>query len=110
MLFAVLAVAARLDRGYIREKTLAGQVIAAGKGNHGGRPEVTGDDMAVFGRALKDNGVRIAEIAKKLVIKTGGNAGKHPSAASLYRAPAETGDRGDPPPGACTGPRGARFA
>ncbi|MEY9212088.1 recombinase family protein [Thermobifida halotolerans] len=38
MLFAVLAVAAQLDRNYIREKTLEGQVAAAAKGNHGGRP------------------------------------------------------------------------
>jgi DNA invertase Pin-like site-specific DNA recombinase len=38
MLFAVLAVAAQLDRDYIREKTLEGQRAAAAKGNHGGRP------------------------------------------------------------------------
>lgn len=38
MLFAVLAVAAQLDREYIREKTLEGQQTAAAKGNHGGRP------------------------------------------------------------------------
>jgi Resolvase, N terminal domain len=40
MLFAVLAVAAQLDREYIREKTLEGQQAAAAKGNHGGRPKV----------------------------------------------------------------------
>jgi DNA invertase Pin-like site-specific DNA recombinase len=86
MLFAVLAVAAQLDRNYIREKTLEGQVIAADKGNHGGRPKVIDYDMLVFGRALKDKGVPVPEIAKKLVIKTGRNAGRHPSVASLYRA------------------------
>jgi hypothetical protein len=37
MLFAVLAVAAQLDRNYVREKTLEGQGTAAAKGNHGGR-------------------------------------------------------------------------
>jgi len=63
MLFAVLAVAAQLDRDYIREKTLEGQQAAAGKGN-----------------------TQVPEIAKKLVIRTGKNAGKHPSVASLYRA------------------------
>jgi hypothetical protein len=92
MLFAVLAVAARPGRNHIREKTLEGQVIAAGKGNHGGRPKVTDDDMLVFGRALKDKGVPVPEIARKLVSKTGGNAGKHPSVASLYRALAEAGE------------------
>ena len=39
--------------------------------------------------ALKDKGVPIPEIAKKLVIRTGTNAGKNPSVASLYRAFAE---------------------
>jgi len=39
--------------------------------------------------ALKDKGVPVPEIAKKLVIRTGTNAGKNPSVASLYRAFAE---------------------
>ena len=89
MLFAVLAVAAQLDREYIREKTLEGQQAAAAKGNHGGRPKVIDDDMLLFARSLKDKGTPIPEIAKKLSIKTGKNAGKHPSVASLYRALAE---------------------
>jgi hypothetical protein len=46
--------------------------------------------MFLFARALKDKGTLIPEIAKKLSIKTGKNAGKHPSVASLYRALAET--------------------
>ncbi|WP_216373028.1 hypothetical protein [Streptomyces tailanensis] len=45
--------------------------------------------MLVFARALKDRGVPVPEIAKKLTIKTGENAGRHPSVASLYRALAE---------------------
>jgi hypothetical protein len=45
--------------------------------------------MLLFARALKDKGTPIPEIAKKLSIKTGKNAGKHPSVASLYRALAE---------------------
>jgi len=51
ILFAVLAVAAQLDRNYIREKTLEGQQAAAAKGNHGGRPKVIDDDMLIFARA-----------------------------------------------------------
>lgn len=91
MFFAVLAVAGQIERNYIREKTLEGQVIAASKGNHGGRPKVTDDDMLTFAVALKDKGVPVPEIAKKLTIKVGKNAGKHPSVASLYRALAEVG-------------------
>ncbi|MBT1189909.1 recombinase family protein [Streptomyces sp. CJ_13] len=89
LFFAVLAVAGQIERNYIREKTLEGQVTAAAKGNHGGRPKVIDDDMLTFAVALKDKGVPVPEIAKKLTIKTGKNAGKHPSVASLYRALAE---------------------
>lgn len=89
MLFAILAVAAQLDRNYIREKTLEGQQTAAARGNHGGRPKVIDDDMLVFARALKDRGLPMPEIARKLRIKTGKNAGNHPSVASLYRALAD---------------------
>ncbi|MFE9883003.1 recombinase family protein [Streptomyces sp. NPDC005784] len=89
MFFAVLAVAGQIERNYIREKTLEGQVTAAAKGNHGGRPKVIDDDMLTFAVALKDRGVPVPEIAKKLTIKVGKNAGKSPSVASLYRALAE---------------------
>ncbi|WP_307811920.1 recombinase family protein [Streptomyces sp. HB-N217] len=89
MFFAVLAAAAQIERKYIREKTLEGQVAAAAKGNHGGRPKVIDDDMLLFARALKDRGVPVPEIAKKLTIKTGKNVGQHPSVASVYRALAD---------------------
>ncbi len=92
MLFAVLAVAAQLDRDYIREKTLEGQAAAAAKGNHSGRPKVIDDDMLTFAIALKNKGTPVPQIAGKLVIKAGKNAGKHPSVASLYRALAEADD------------------
>ena len=86
------AAAAQLDRDYIREKTLEGQAAAAAKGNHGGRPKVIDDDMLTFAIALKNKGTPVPQIAGKLVIKTGKNAGKHPSVASLYRALAEADD------------------
>ncbi|MFD5147748.1 recombinase family protein [Streptomyces sp. NPDC058401] len=86
MFFAVLAVAEQIERNYVREKTLEGQVAAAAKGNHGGRPKVIDDDMLTFAVALKDKGVPVPGIAKKLTIKAGKNAGKSPSVASLYRA------------------------
>ena len=89
MLFAVLAVAAQRDRDYIRQKTLEGQRAAAAKGNHGGRPKVLDEDLIIFARALHGKGVPVPEIAAKLVIKTGKNAGRNPSVASVYRALAD---------------------
>jgi hypothetical protein len=89
MFFAVLAVAGQIDRNYIREKPLEGQV-AAKKGNHGGRPKVIDDDMLTFDLApQRQKCVPVPEIAKKLTIKTGKNKDQHPSVASLYWAFAE---------------------
>lgn len=45
--------------------------------------------MLTFAVALKAKGTPVPEIAKKLTIKTGENAGRSPSVASLYRALAE---------------------
>lgn len=86
MLFAILAVAAQLDRDYIREKTIEGQAAARARGNHGGRPTVIDPDMLTFARALRARGVPMTQIAAKLTITTGKNAGTHPSIATLYRA------------------------
>ncbi len=105
MFFAVLAAAAQIERNYIREKTLEGQVSAAAKGNHGGRPKVIDEDSLLFARALKDRGVPVPEIAKKLTIKTGKNAGRHPSVASLYRALAEAEEDAVPAGAEAIGPR-----
>ncbi|MEV4250938.1 recombinase family protein [Streptosporangium canum] len=89
MLFAVLVVSAQLDRDYIRDKPLEGQQIAASRGHHGGRPKVIDDDMLTFALTLRAQGVPVPEIAAKLTITTGKNAGKRPSVASLYRALAD---------------------
>lgn len=43
-----------------------------------------------FARALREKGTPMSDIVKKLTIKTGKNAGEHPSVASLYRALADT--------------------
>ncbi|MEV0972135.1 hypothetical protein [Microtetraspora glauca] len=45
--------------------------------------------MLTFALALRDKGVPVPDIAKKLTIKTGINTGKNPSLASVYRALAE---------------------
>jgi DNA invertase Pin-like site-specific DNA recombinase len=91
MLFAVLAVAAQLDRDYIREKTLEGQKAAAARGRHGGRPPVIDPDSLIYAKALQAAGTPVPDIAQKLTIKTGKNAGRHPSVASVYRAIAGAG-------------------
>lgn len=99
MLFAVLAVAAQLDRDYIREKTLEGQREAAAAGRHGGRPAVIDPDALLFARALRDGGTSVPDIARKLSIKTGKNAGGHPSVASVYRALNTHHEPQEQPPG-----------
>jgi hypothetical protein len=47
--------------------------------------------MLTFARALREQGTPIPQIAAKLTITSGKNAGKHPSVASLYRALADAG-------------------
>ncbi|WP_189884774.1 MarR family transcriptional regulator [Streptomyces xantholiticus] len=78
-LFGVLAEAAELDRGsrlQARKRSPRG----------GGRPKVIDDDMLARARSLRDQGVPVSEIAQRLTIAAGRNAGQHPSTASLYRA------------------------
>jgi DNA invertase Pin-like site-specific DNA recombinase len=87
--FAVLDAAALLDRDHRREKTLEGQRSAADRGHHSGRPRVFDEDMLASARALRDQGVPVPEIATRLTVTTGRNAGRHPSVASVYRALAE---------------------
>ncbi|MFF0476602.1 hypothetical protein [Streptomyces sp. NPDC004284] len=71
------------------EETLEGQQSADVKGNHGDRPEVIDDDTLTSAIALKDKGVPVPGIARKLEIKTGENAGKCPSVVSVHQALAE---------------------
>jgi DNA invertase Pin-like site-specific DNA recombinase len=101
-LFAVLAAAAHLDRDYVREKTREAQQAATAKGHRSGRPKVFDEDMLALARSLHDQGVSVPDIARRLTIKTGKNAGGHPSVASVYRALAEPATVVEPaasPPG-----------
>ncbi|WP_240123842.1 recombinase family protein [Streptomyces sp. MUM 136J] len=75
IVFAVLAVAAEVEREGIREKTLEGLDTAARKGNHGGRPSVVDDDKLAIARARHAKGESVTAIAKALGI----------SRATLYR-------------------------
>jgi DNA invertase Pin-like site-specific DNA recombinase len=98
MLFAVLAAAAELDRTYLRDKIVEAQHEAASRGNRGGRPRVVDDDMLSRARELRDSGVSVPDIAARLIISNGRNAGSHPSVASVYRALAEPATTPEPCP------------
>jgi hypothetical protein len=63
----------------------AGRLVLKALDDAGGLEELTTAHEAVSAY----QGAPVPEIAAKLVIKTGKNAGKHPSAASVYRALAD---------------------
>lgn len=86
LLFRVLEAAAQLDRDSLRDKKVEGQRAAAAKGKASGRPRAFDAEMVARARQLRDAGVAVPEIAEQLVIRTGKNAGRHPSVASVYRA------------------------
>lgn len=96
-LFTVLAQVGELERAHRRAKTVAGQQVAAAAGRRGGRPRVFDDELLALARALHEQGVPVPEIAARLTITTGKNAGRHPSIASVYRALADS-----PEPAAAT--------
>ncbi|WP_206061730.1 hypothetical protein [Nonomuraea basaltis] len=66
-------------------RVAGGSASARERGRHGGRPKVFDDDMIAYARSLRARGVPVPEIARKLVIPTGKNKGRHPSLASVYR-------------------------
>jgi DNA invertase Pin-like site-specific DNA recombinase len=94
-LFDVLAAAAGLDRNHRREKSIEGQQAAAAQGRRGGRPRVFDGEMTAAALAMREQGMAVPEIAARLVIPEGKNAGRHPSLASVYRALADA-DAGGP--------------
>ncbi|GAA3618176.1 hypothetical protein GCM10022419_124640 [Nonomuraea rosea] len=77
-LFAFFAGMAESEREYIREKSLEGQASARERGRHGGRPQVFDDDMIAYAQSLRERGVAVPDIARKLVIPTGKNKGRTP--------------------------------
>ena len=90
MFFTALAAAAALDRDHVRDKRLEGQRTAAAKGRVSGRPRVFDQDTLALVRELRDQGVPVPEIAERVTITAGKNAGRHPSLASVYRALADS--------------------
>lgn len=86
LLFAAFAAAAQVEREHARERTRPGPAgrLAADRGP--GRPRVVDEDMLAAALRLREQGMPVPEIAARLVITTGRNAGRHPSVASVYRA------------------------
>lgn len=87
--FAVLAVAGQIERNYIREKTLEGQASPRPRATTADARRSSTTTCSPSPSRSRTKGVPVPEIAKKLIIKTGKNAGKSPSVASLYRALAD---------------------
>ncbi|MEU0436376.1 recombinase family protein [Streptomyces sp. NPDC006290] len=73
----LMTLSADLQAGGIQLELLTGPLT--------GIYDPNGMGAMFFAVALKDRGVPVPEIAKKLTIKVGKNAGKSPSVTSLYR-------------------------
>ena len=108
-LFTILAAAADLDRAHLREKAREGQRAAAARGRRSGRPKALDEETAALARRLRDEGVPVPEIAARLTISGGKNAGRRPSIASVYRALAAA-DTPDPATAAALSPEPAPTA
>jgi len=85
-LFAVLAATGELDREHAAARIRAGQRAAEAGGRRSGRPRVFDDELLAEAVRLRDAGVPVPEIAERLIIPAGRQAGRHPSVASVYRA------------------------
>ncbi|MGC5014389.1 hypothetical protein ACLQ2R_26795 [Streptosporangium sp. DT93] len=68
-----------------------GQAFCVHPGKESHR-KVFGEDVLTFALALRDKCVPVFDIASKPTVKTGVDAGRNPSLASLYRTLAEAGD------------------
>ena len=76
LVFHVFAALAEFERGVVRERTLAGLRAARARGRLGGRPPALGaKDLAAARALLKDPGITVLEVAKRLGV----------AASTLYR-------------------------
>ncbi|MFE8005968.1 hypothetical protein [Streptomyces sp. NPDC057418] len=94
------------------ETPVEGQVTAASKDNHGGRPKVIDDDMLTFAVALKGKDVPVPEIVKKLTItrlpprRSTSASGSSPSPIRTPRSAADSRDQALSANGCTAGPHG----
>src|SRR5687768_15302242 len=85
LVFHLFAALAEFERGVIRERTLAGLRAARARGRTGGRPPaLKAKDLAAARAMLKDPGITVAEVARRLGV----------AASTLLPPPAAGADRG----------------
>ncbi|MFI1397919.1 recombinase family protein [Streptomyces sp. NPDC020681] len=82
--FTVLAAVSGREREHIRDRTLEGQESARKRGKTIGGAGVT-DDMLSMALHLREQRMRLRDIAKRLVISTGKKTGQHPPPATGMR-------------------------
>ena len=69
LVFHIFAALAELERGVIRERTLAGLQAARARGRTGGRPPaLSPKDVAAAKALLKDPEITVAEVARRLAV------------------------------------------
>ena len=67
LVFHLFASLAEVERGIIRKRTLAGLEAARARGRRGGRPPALSDkDLAAARALLRDPGITVAEVARRL--------------------------------------------
>lgn len=66
-MFHIFAALAEFERGVIRERTLAGLQAARARGRKGGRPPaLSAKDVAAARAMLRDPGITVTEVARRL--------------------------------------------
>ncbi len=93
VVFTVLAAMAGSQREYIRERTLEGHEAARARGKVIGGAAVTDDAMLAVALHHRGQGLRLRDIAARLVITIGKKKGQHPSPATVMRMLREHDDK-----------------
>lgn len=89
IVFTALAAMSGTEREYLRDRTLEGHGSARKRGRTVGGAGVTDDSMRSMALHLRDQGMSLRDIAKRLVVTTGAKKGQHPSPATAMRMPRE---------------------
>jgi len=74
-----------MEREYIRDRTLEGHESARTRGKTIGGATVTDDAMLGMALHVRDQNLRLRDIAARLVITKGKKKGQHPSPATVLR-------------------------
>jgi hypothetical protein len=74
-----------MEREYIRDRTLEGHESAPTRGKTVGGATVTDDAMLGMALHVRDQNLRLRDIAARLVITKGKKKGQHPSPATVLR-------------------------